>query len=100
MAKGNKRIIIVFIFLAVAGLLFFSIGGELLHSHLHNHKDQSSTDNCFISQFQAQVFIMLGVLFFSFLIKISLHAPTPYRIVVIKTHRIIPFSLAPPAVSA
>ena len=99
MTKGKKRLIIVFLSLAVASLLFFSIGGEFLHSYLHHHKDQESHDNCFISQLQAQSFIIVGIIFIAFLIKISLYVATAYGVFVIKPYRIIPFSHAPPIVA-
>ena len=99
MAKGKKKLIIVFLFLALASLLSFSIGGEFLHNYLHHHKDQGSHDNCSISQLQVQAFIVVGVIFITFLIKITLPVAVAHRLFVIKPHRVIPFSHAPPIVT-
>ena len=62
MLRNNRKLILVLLFVALAGFLTISIGGELLHSHIHHHADKASHDRCSITLLQAQVFLtILGI---------------------------------------
>ena len=56
MFKHKNKLALTLLLLALCSFVFVSAGGEFLHSIIHNHKDQDSHDQCFISQLLAQAF--------------------------------------------
>jgi len=96
MLKAKNKLNVLFLSLAVANLLFFSVGGEFLHRHIHHHKDKADHDNCSVSQLQAEVCIILGAIFIALTAKIGLPAALTYRVFVIRPRKITHFSHAPP----
>ncbi len=64
MMKKNK-LLFALLLLATFSFVFFSTGGEFLHSKIHHHHTQSSNDQCPVYQLLAQVFIALSAFVFA-----------------------------------
>ena len=96
MFKNKNDLFRGLLFLAVLSFVFISIGGEFLHSNLHHHQDQTSRDQCFVYQVQAQAFIVSVAALVALLIKINQDVAATYQVFVSNPYRIIPFSHAPP----
>lgn len=96
MFKVKKNLTLGLLFLAAASFIALSTGGEFLHGRIHHHTNQSSRDECFLTQLQAQVFMALAAVFVALLIQfqeyISAIHPTPIR----KFYRITANPRAPP----
>ncbi len=96
MFKVKKNLALVLLLLAVSSFIALSTGGEFFHSRIHHHTDQSSHDECFLTQLQAQVFTVLAAIFVALLIQFQKYTAPVHRIVVRKFYRIIPNPRAPP----
>lgn len=67
MFKRKNSLPKIFVLLAVAGFLFFSIGGEFFHEQIHHHAAQDSRDECSIFLLAAQSAVALTAIVLAFI---------------------------------
>jgi hypothetical protein len=68
----KNKFLLGLLFAAVLGLTVFLIGGEYLHSCIHDHHDQASHDQCPVSQLQIQSFLAFSVIITAVFLRIIL----------------------------
>ena len=96
MFKHNSKLAIVFLLLAVFSFVFFSVGGEFLHSKIHHHKDRASGDQCFFSQLLAQVFTVQAAVILAFSFLAATYLIKAYQVSVFQFCYNLPYYHAPP----
>ncbi len=85
-----------FLLFAALNFVFLSLGGVFLHEHVHHHHDEASFENCFLSQLQIQVFVVLLGVCSSVIFKVVADLPLFYFIPVLPMLKRLPASRAPP----
>lgn len=96
MFRVKKNLVLGLLLLAALSFTSISVGGEFFHNRIHHHADQSSRDECFLTQLQVQVFTALAAIFVALLIKFQTYVVPVRRTVVKKFYRVIPNPRAPP----
>src|SRR3989338_2509957 len=96
MFRVKKNLALGLLLLAAVSFIALSTGGEFLHGRVHHHSDQSSREECFIHQLQAQVFTALAAIFVALLIQFQEYTAPARRITIREFYRIIPNPRAPP----
>jgi hypothetical protein len=72
MFKLNKKIPIVLLCFALLGFAFLSLGGDFLHSQIHDH-EQGTEKECPLYQFLLQALISIIVAIVALKIKVQRH---------------------------
>ena len=96
MLKHKNKLGLAFLFLAVFSFVFISVGGEFLHTKIHHHKDQASSDQCFISQLLAQVFTIQAAVILALFFLLAAYLKKTYQASVFQSCFNLPNSHAPP----
>ena len=93
----NNKWFVVLMCLTVFGFVFFTIGGEFLHNHLHHHAPQTSRDQCPFYQLQTQLFVAVSYIITALFLKTLSRLFFTYQTVLLPFCRKLPDSQAPPA---
>lgn len=99
MFKNKNKFLLCLLFLAALSFIFFSVGGESLHSQIHHHQDQASHGQCFIYQIQIQTFIAVSAIVIAFLIELNGCVTTACQSIIIKFYQSLINPRAPPIIS-
>lgn len=99
MFKNRSKLLFCLLFLAVSSFIFFSVGGEFLHSQVHHHHDQASHDQCFLYQLQVQFLILLLATLIALLLKVTPFFVKTHHTFALQSFGDLPASRAPPCPS-
>ncbi|MCA9401743.1 MAG: hypothetical protein KC713_08955 [Candidatus Omnitrophica bacterium] len=91
----NKCVLSIALF-ALLGFLTFTIGGEFLHHHIHDHHDADTQQQCPITQFLVQTLILAVALFTAAQLHKTFALPVSYRRILSPKHFRLPSLRAPP----
>ncbi len=61
MSLAKNKIKFSLLLLALSGFLIFFLGGEYLHSRIHHHQNETSSESCPVHQLVVQAFTTLTV---------------------------------------
>ena len=59
MVRFRNNFFLAFAFFTASLFLSVSLGGELLHQHIHHHKSKASHDDCPVYQLLVQAFLFV-----------------------------------------
>lgn len=96
MSKHKNKLSLVLAFLAVVTFAAVSLGGNFLHTKIHHHQDQSSREECPVSQLQAQVLIALPAVLLAVFFRVAFRSTKTHQESVVQSLYSLPPLRAPP----